>query len=1043
LDFEVKDLSETIRERRTVGTIPGGPELRPAEGGPATRAAPEAYRPKEDVGLLTRTLGPVFVGTYRNPITGAAIRSALRGGLPLSPDVGGLPGAEERVKVYESAVEHVAQRIENSPNQDFVRISELATELAPDLALGGGALVGGRALAVRGLQEAAPSLAGRGPIGKEMARVAFKSLEDVGEQFPRMVPKIQQAIEVLGEAAGLGGYVGIEEYLESGDVTAATRDAALTFALTAGLVTGIRAGGKFFGRGRQMDPLEAEAGTGRPEFKSTLEAVEGYYQARIDKTKALISKVLKVDEHTKAVEAFGKEPALPSFGGITKPERVFSERQIERAHKLRTGLRQRRQSLRAIKRVTRSQPLPTNYTKGPRVKPGESWEAFQKFLGYIGKTPEAYFGQFGKTFAQFGEAWGRAETVSAIGKGVAEGYIHQINAEAASAMGLKSVPKDGKFLLPVIHAYEKGGITGVRQFMQNNPLGNPLGEERMVRMFRQVEGHLQDYRQLEQMGAEPWMSKEVLSRRGVTNYWPHTLKNLPDDELEKKLTTQFLAEAKAKGEQMTKEQAMLRAKEALSSGPSFGLARSGTIDHTRLFAGSLQEKINWGRPFDDDPLIGLFNHLTNVQRRMAFGREFGFRGEIGENLIALVEAETDARTASVARTFVDHALNRKFEDRALVRFADAVTSIQIGMKLPLAVIANISQTSVTTGQAGLENTLRGSVRAMRALLKGESSDDVLKSVGLTESLMGVMGDLFFEGPPKTVFGNFARWTLKYTGFDAVEKFNRLAAGSATLYDVRTTMMQAWGDRLKGATLDSARRRMAAYGLDLSKMVQRGREAGDINAMLAPGELEFAIFRGAQTTQFIPSPTRKPLPWQDRTWGRVLTQFKTFGLNYGRFLKDRVAAEAARGNYRPLVTYLGASQPAGELVADAQALTRRKGRPENSIERVLDNHTAVGGLGLMSSAYVSSRWGGLSENLLGPTVGPSIKLVENLLAGRSEEVVRQALREPIVTLTTDVVLAGYISKRLMDRFLESEEKSKSPTRSRLPAIPISDLIERSQ
>ena len=57
--------------------------------------------------------------------------------------------------------------------------------------------------------------------------------------------------------------------------------------------------------------------------------------------------------------------------------------------------------------------------------------------------------------------------------------------------------------------------------------------------------------------------------------------------------------------------------------------------------------------------------------------------------------------------------------------------------------------------------MAGNVRALKVALKGEENDEILKAIGLQESLMGVMGDVFFEGAPKTPFVSFARAVLKW------------------------------------------------------------------------------------------------------------------------------------------------------------------------------------------------------------------------------------------------------------------------------------------
>jgi hypothetical protein len=152
------------------------PRLEPTEETPSRKALNVYPSYTGDASLPIRTVGAAFSKFGQNPIMGAGLRQLVRGG-PLNPF--GTPGADAREAQLENLFAAIDRRIENSPNQKFVRVSELIGEYFPDLAMFGGAAMGGRRLATKALQKAAPELAGRPIVGRQMAKVAFKSSEDL------------------------------------------------------------------------------------------------------------------------------------------------------------------------------------------------------------------------------------------------------------------------------------------------------------------------------------------------------------------------------------------------------------------------------------------------------------------------------------------------------------------------------------------------------------------------------------------------------------------------------------------------------------------------------------------------------------------------------------------------------------------------------------------------------------------------------------------------------------------------------------------------
>ena len=170
----------------------------------------------------------------------------------------------------------------------------------------------------------------------------------------------------------------------------------------------------------------------------------------------------------------------------------------------------------------------------------------------------------------------------------------------------------------------------------------------------------------------------------------------------------------------------------------------------------------------------------------------------------------------------------------------------------------------------------------------------------------------FQNPlQRTLAGRFADLVLRGSLFNRVERINRIVAANTTVHLLNRTLTQAVAGRLRGNTLDIARRRMASIGIDLDMFVTQARRLpgtpGEKAAQLltANGNQLYkdAILRGVRVSQFLPDVTRRPVLWNHPGW-KLAFQFKTFALQHARFLRDHVLKEAGEGNPLPLAYILG-------------------------------------------------------------------------------------------------------------------------------------------
>jgi hypothetical protein len=283
--------------------------------------------------------------------------------------------------------------------------------------------------------------------------------------------------------------------------------------------------------------------------------------------------------------------------------------------------------------------------------------------------------------------------------------------------------------------------------------------------------------------------------------------------------------------------------------------------------------------------------------------------------------------------------------------------------------------------------MRTSLKAALKLTSKSTRQEYAQALAVHEHIIrGIGRSVDNEGLSLTAFEKAADWTLRFSGFSRIERFNRIHGAAASQIAIRDKLMRASAGRLRGTNLESSRKMLGELGLDLNVLARDLREMGPEAFFASPKYLKLeadAVIKGAQKTQFFPGKLRTPSAWSSPV-GRVLFQFKTFSTGQSRFIRDAVLTEYSNGNVVPLATLLSFSPIAGEFVGDARALIRGKDRTENGIVRFIDNSTYVGGLGLFTDALGQARWGNLDSFLLGPTFADLTSVGEALISpeGRS-------------------------------------------------------------
>jgi hypothetical protein len=254
--------------------------------------------------------------------------------------------------------------------------------------------------------------------------------------------------------------------------------------------------------------------------------------------------------------------------------------------------------------------------------------------------------------------------------------------------------------------------------------------------------------------------------------------------------------------------------------------------------------------------------------------------------------------------------------------------------------------------------------------------------------------------------------LKRTGFSAVEEFNRRISGATGMYVYKDLVSKLATGKLIGRNFDEAMRKLDSMGIhpdDVKGLLKGYRSEGEaVFASEIGKELEYrAVYRAAQITQFTPGSLRRPT-WWNHPVGKVMTQFKSFALNHGRFVKDQVFLEAANGNMKPIAKILALYPVAGEIVGDMKSVAKMKPNEREGLERMVGNFTTVGGLGLFTDTIQASLWGGLQDSVLGPTAGDFFDLGESILSADIGRFLRHQANNPTIqgarTLVTGAAYA---------------------------------------
>jgi len=320
------------------------------------------------------------------------------------------------------------------------------------------------------------------------------------------------------------------------------------------------------------------------------------------------------------------------------------------------------------------------------------------------------------------------------------------------------------------------------------------------------------------------------------------------------------------------------------------LVKSRVLQHGLKDADELQPILNRG-----DALIrNVMNEAVDVE----------FRHAVRERGKPLVEAITQQfGQGSRQARYADSSMRSVLGATALddTTSLQAIRGLQTATMLGTAVLQNLGQTALTALVAGIGPTVRAT---LKAATKGGREE--LRELGMRTGALfaSAMDDFTKGGVAEPTLARAGREVLKRTGFNAVERMNRMIAAHAGRDMLEREVVPGILAGSKRAVAMGRR-----LGLDPAGVQRLGGLTAD--------QADDAIGRFVGVTQFRTTPEELPLAFSSSGIVRVLTQFKSFSIKAAELTYDQMRQDPVRFTARALV----ALPPTGEAVRALQGIVR--------------------------------------------------------------------------------------------------------------------------
>jgi hypothetical protein len=363
-----------------------------------------------------------------------------------------------------------------------------------------------------------------------------------------------------------------------------------------------------------------------------------------------------------------------------------------------------------------------------------------------------------------------------------------------------------------------------------------------------------------------------------------------------------------------------------------------------------------------DPAV-VMEYLVGAKKRYHEAVMFGQKGEKAQFLLDQIGKESGRDAQRFASQVYSHFMGHAPAAQPLEK---AIRSWEVGDHLGLAVLSH----SVKTIQ-GMMLTGIGPMIKSLSMLGSEMGREEFKETAQ-------LGGVAVKEAVKTVrklagveHENFGGFVLGKTGFNAVVSFQEaLYANMGKL-----SAIEQFGKYTKNPDTQTLLR-LKTLGIDAKQAVARGG--------LTEQEVQTASHQLARISLGGRTVLDVPLLWKSTAAGRMLTMFKPFIFDQGRFVKDHIIKPALRSEGRDLrpLMYAAILFPTfGEITADVRKWAHGQSlddRPKHYLDRIAEDLSQVGSFGMLSdmlNVMWSGQPGGTLEFLGGPVASDAEKLFD--------------------------------------------------------------------
>lgn len=429
------------------------------------------------------------------------------------------------------------------------------------------------------------------------------------------------------------------------------------------------------------------------------------------------------------------------------------------------------------------------------------------------------------------------------------------------------------------------------------------------------------------------------------NYFPHMFgKELGEVVRTEKGRAMAKAQLKAQMQAGGKEVSDVQVEEALKAALKASKTRYGHLEMARQF--------DFG-DYSKDPAAVLSRYFGDAYRRINIAEKYGPDLKEGEGLLTNIGMGKGDNAESFARSYFKKVTGTEEPGNAVVKQAvGAATNFQAASKLGQAALSNISQPVYTAVVTGAKNAAKGYYKGFTK--EGRAFAEKTGAI-LDDTLSDFMKDAGAR-TDNSVAGKAADAVLKWTGFTASERMNRIVSANAGRYFANETLEKL----LKNPENKGLRRALEKMNINVDDAIGRG-ELTEVEQLKAGQSI-------VNRTQFKTDVTEIPLFWSSDA-GRLITQFKKFQFKSGQMVKDEILGEMTKGNLKPFIRAAALLPVAGVGVAKLRDSVRFGEQTERK-RNVADYLATVGTFGAFTDAFASSSKQPVRglEYLAGPTLG---------------------------------------------------------------------------